>query len=99
MPFGGNRALCLLTLMLDDEEEKRSRSIWVRESLARRSKHGEFETWFSEERLNSIFFHSAFRMTPCRFEEILEIVALRLTRQTTNFRQPISPEERLAQSH
>lgn len=97
MAFGRKKALCLLTLMLTEEEElPRSRSVWVHKSLARRSEHGEFRTWFAEEKLNAGSFHSAFRMTPERFEEILELVAPRLTRETTNYRKPICPAERLA---
>ena len=100
MAFGRKKALCLLALMMSGEEEEsehpRRRRVWVNESLARRHEHGEFHTWFSEEMLNAGNFHSAFRMSPARFEEILQLVAPQLVRQTTNYREPISPAERLA---
>ena len=97
MDLKRKKALCLLMLFDEEEEDRRTRpSVWVRESLARRGEHGEFSTWFAEEKLNAGAFHSAFRMTPTRFEEILYIVGPRLVRQTTNYREPICPAERLA---
>ena len=70
-------------MLLDEEEVRKARrSVWVREALTRRGEHGGFATWFAEEKLNAGNFHSAFRMTPTRFEEILGIVGLLLQRQT-----------------
>ena len=70
--------------------------IWVRKELQKRDLFGEYATIFKEERLNTSAFHAANRMSPTRFEEILSLVAHRLHRQTTTFRAPIAPAERLA---
>ena len=69
---------------------------WVREDLQKRSKLGEFAINFAGEGLNAGVFHAANRMTPTRFEEIVSLVGHRLQKQTTNYRQPISPAERIA---
>ena len=96
---GKKKALCLLLLDMEERDAistKRSHSVWVREELKRRGEHGEYATWFSEEMLNAGAFHSAFRMTPTRFEEIQELVGHRLQHENTNFREAIPPAERLA---
>ena len=94
-----NKALALLLLFGDSDEGDQGtskRSCWVREQLARRHEHGEFATWFAEEKLNAGAFHAFFRMTPDRFEEILEVIAPHIQHKRTNCRDPIPVAERLA---
>ena len=93
------KAIALLLLFGDSDEGDQGtskRSCWVREQLARRHEHGEFATWFAEEKLNAGAFHAFFRMTPDRFEEILEVIAPHIQHKRTNCRDPIPVAERLA---
>ena len=95
------KAMALLLLFGDSDDCDESqgttrRSCWVREQLANRHLHGEFVTWFAEEKLNAGAFHSFFRMTPNRFEEILEAIAPNMMHSRTNCRDPTPAAERLA---
>lgn len=100
----GDDALALLLLLECGEESEtsecnnnpRSRKVWVREALQKRSHLGEFVCHFQEERVNGAEFFAVNRMSPERFEEILAIVAPRLQKQDTTYRKSIPPAERLA---
>ena len=84
----------LLFLALSSENTKRK--IWVRESLSHRSTRGEYATLLREARNSPEEFYRSYRMTPGRFDELLEFVAPRLKKEDTNFRAAIREAERLA---
>ena len=61
-----------------------------------RKKYGEFHTLFCELRKDEKRFYIYFRMTMDCFDEILELIKDEIKKSYTNYREPISPEERLA---
>ena len=68
--------------------------VWVRKINMKRHERGEYHALIQEMRLSdSESFYKYFRMTPGRFDELLCTVDPTITRQTTNFRTPISPGE------
>ena len=78
-------------------EFKRTRKWWVRPSLLKRNETGEFSSLVRDiQRKDETFFKTCMRMTPESFENILSILTPHLTKKTTNFREAISPAERLA---
>ncbi|ROI73783.1 hypothetical protein DPX16_22894 [Anabarilius grahami] len=64
--------------------------------LMNRDSEGEYANLVQELKLYHGRFRTYFRMSVGQFEELLQTVAPHLTRQTTNFREPIDPEQRLA---
>ena len=72
------------------------RSVWVREPLLERQRHGEYQAMAIAEHENPDEFYSAYRMIPERFDELLISLTPRLERQNTNYRFSIPPAERLA---
>ena len=88
--------LLLLALGSEDETPPPTRRIWVRESLASRSTRGEYAALLRESRNRPEEFYRAYRMTPERFDELLDHVAPRIRRVDTTFRSAIPEAERLA---
>ena len=85
----------MLMLLLDNEERKRRP--WCRPALLKREERGEFRAFMEAERTSDPnSFYGAYRMSPSRFDELVEAVGPRLQRQRTNYRKPISPAERMA---
>uniref|UniRef100_A0A667WJE6 DDE Tnp4 domain-containing protein n=1 Tax=Myripristis murdjan TaxID=586833 RepID=A0A667WJE6_9TELE len=72
-----------------------ARRVWVHEILTARQRLGEYnlvqELQFHDDR-----FQVYFRLSREQFDTLLRRVGPSLERVTTNFRQPISPSERLA---
>ena len=89
--------LFLLRRRLRRNEEKSKKKMWVRNIFQDRHLKGEFHLLVNELRLfdHELFF-VCFRMSPSTFEELLSWVAPHIIRQTTRFRDPVHPNERLA---
>nr|CAB3263117.1 uncharacterized protein LOC101243083 [Phallusia mammillata] len=76
---------------------KSSRSYWVHPILEKRNQLGEYHRLLQEMRLErETNFITCFRMTPAVFDELLNLVAPKIKKVTTNYRKPISEAERLA---
>ena len=60
-----------------------------------RSEYGEYHHLFSDLRKYPKKFKEYTRMSIATFDELLSLVSDDIYKQTTNFRQAISPEERL----
>ena len=56
----------------------------------------EFYTHYTDHRLFDDRFFELYRMTVAQFDELLYKVGLAIAKEETNFRRPLSPEERLA---
>ena len=88
--------LLLLALGSEDESPRPTRRIWVRESLASRNTRGEYAALLRESRNRPEEFYRAYRMTPERFDYLVDQVAPLIQRVDTNFRAAIPEAERLA---
>ena len=74
---------------------KNRKRFWVREIYKWRKKLGEFHTLVCEAMLfDHEYFFRIFRMTPTKFEQLLQLVAPSITRVNAK-REPIGPDERL----
>jgi hypothetical protein len=88
----------LLLLLLLHRRLRRRRTVWIHPILRRRHAQqlGEFHRLVQELRLDEQRFFQYFRMTPETFENLLHIVGPHIRKQTTNYRNPISLQQRLA---
>ena len=77
---------------------KRKHKKWVRDIFNRRNGGGSFnlvrETAFADKEM----FFRYMRMTPLSFEHLLSLVAAKVTKQTTNYREPYLFGRRLLDS-
>lgn len=83
-----------IVAVLDEENKKSVRSTWVHEINKKRKKLGEFHRLVHELRTESTRFHMYFRMTSEQFDYLHELIKKVLQKQSTQFRKPISTEER-----
>lgn len=88
-------------LLCDEEEEEeeimqRKRSFWVHPINQKRRRLGEFYHLYPDLEKDPKKYFQYFRMTQCKFSELLDIIRPHLEYQNTKFRRAVSPEERLA---
>ena len=101
MRRGWNRrrllVLWLLVRRIQKRKRGRQRRHWIREIFLNRARFGEYHTLISEMRLvDHESFHKYFHMSPMMFDDLLSRIGPAITKQTTQFRCPISAGERLA---
>lgn len=72
--------------------ERRS---WVHDLNVDRERFGEFYTLYEDLRIDEERFWRYFRMSIATFDYILEAIRSAIAKKNTNYRQCISPEERL----
>ena len=78
-------------------QKRAQRKFWVRPWLLRREIYGNYESLMQELAAEDIPGYIAFqRICPEIFQELLELVAPRIEKQTTHWRKPIPPGVRLA---
>ena len=82
-----------LLLLIVSGKKKRQ---WVHPTNEMRSELGEFHRLVQELKLDKERFHCYFRMSQEQYGHLVDVVGPKLYRQTTNFREPISVEQRLA---
>ncbi|CAG5044663.1 unnamed protein product [Parnassius apollo] len=75
---------------------RRHRRVWVNEIFMYRKQLGEYHHLFEELKLQPMKFFEYFRMCFSTFQYILNAVEPLITKQNTNYRECISPTERLA---
>ena len=61
-----------------------------------RTEKGEFYTHYTDHRQFDDCFLKLYHMTVAQFDELLYKVGPAIVKKETNFRRPLSPEERLA---
>ena len=71
------------------------RRFWVHPILQQRSQFGEFHHLLQELREDEVRFQRYFRLSRAQFDDLLTRISARITRQDTNYRRSIPPEERL----
>ena len=68
------------------------RRFWVRDIYLNRPTLSAYGTLFIELHADREYFFRYIRMSPDRFQHLLSLVAEDITKDTTNFRIPVSPE-------
>jgi hypothetical protein len=86
-------AVCLY---LRRRRAKKNKRLWVHSVNTTRKVHGEFHHLVQELRLDDARFYQYFRMNRGTFDILLQRVESRITKKTTNYREPVSPAQRLA---
>jgi len=83
-------------LLLADQTQKRysKKKFWVAPLFQNRNEHGFYKAILPYIRLESARFINYFRMSSTQLEDLLQIVAPKLQKQTF-MREPVSAEERL----
>ena len=71
------------------------REVWIHPLNKDRMEKGEFYTLYPDLWHYPSKFFQFYQMTVARFDLLLRKLALRLRKKSTNFRQPISPEQML----
>lgn len=79
----------------NENNRKRKRKYWIHNIFRARLEEGEFHTLFRRLQDDERKFYKYYRMTPDKFNELLELVRIPLSKQNTKFRQSISAHERL----
>lgn len=74
----------------------RKKRKWIHDINLDRHTYGEFHTLMPQLLKDSKRFYIYFRMPNDYFEEILNFIKEDIRKQDTNYREAISPEERLA---
>lgn len=82
-------------LLLRHRRHRRGR-VWVHPINERRQQQGAYHNLVQELALDSERHQRYFRLTPVQMEEILNIIGPDISRQHTNFREPIEAKQRLA---
>lgn len=91
-----NEDVALLLLLRRRRKKREKRRMWVHPTLKLRKEHGEFHRLIQELRDHPDRFYTYFRMSPPLFDDLLEKVGPHIRRLDTNYREAISPSERLA---
>lgn len=91
----------MVAIILDEEEknENKKKSIrryWVHEALRKRKTEGEYWTLYKHLVDDEEKFVQYFRMTSFQFNEMLRKIKNNITKKNTNFRESLSPKEKLA---
>ena len=89
-------AMLLLGIVVASEKDKRQKNTWVRDYLKKREGSGAFQLVQETAMFDKEMFHRYMRMSPSAFEELLSLVATKITKKTTNYRISIPPEQRLS---
>ena len=79
-------------LLMESPADSPSRRVWVSDPLRLRGEQGEQATFMQEAKMSRDDFHSYYRMSPERFDELLTREGSRISKQETVMLEPI-PEE------
>ncbi|XP_066596251.1 uncharacterized protein [Prorops nasuta] len=88
--------LAAIAIIIDEEETRKKRSIWVHKAWTERDVEGEFTTLYKELVDDETKFHQYFRMSQRCFNILLNKIKNRICKQTTKLRKPFTGKERLA---
>ena len=87
-------AACSAMMMSTDVNKRRNRKIWVRKWLSERREKSEYDLLLRLEDQES--FRRYLRMNTATFQELMRLVGPKITKKTTNMREPIPAEAKLA---
>lgn len=71
------------------------REFWIHPYNLTREPSNKFFNFYNDIRNYSDKFFEYYRMSIISFDELLEKLRTQITKKTTKFRRPVSPEERL----
>ena len=86
--------VCIIFLLW--QQQQVFRDIWVHPLNEERTQKGEFYTHYTDHRQFDDRFFELYWMSVAQFDELLYKVGPAIVKKETNFRRPLSPEERLA---
>ena len=90
-------AIAIVLVLRRRRRRRRNRRVWTRQWILNRGAHGAFHQLMNEIRaLDTNSYRYFVRMDAATFEDLLQVIAPRITYQDTNMRQAVSPGERLA---
>lgn len=93
------RQLAMIAIILDEEEKENKRNTrryWMHDSIKERKTEGEYWTLFRHLVDDEEKFWQYFRMSTFQFKMLLKKIENDIVRRNTNFRECLSPEEKLA---
>jgi len=88
--------LCIIALLLDEDEKKEKRRHWVHPIWKFRDTEGEFATLYRGLVDHELKFYEYFRMSQNAFCDLLTKVEKYIKKKDTCWRRAISARERLA---
>ncbi|XP_073318399.1 uncharacterized protein [Pagrus major] len=86
----------MMSLSSASSPTKKERRFWIHPLLQARERDGEFHCLVQELKLYNGRFRTYIRMSMGQFETLLGLLAPHLRKQTTNYQDPVDPEQRLA---
>ena len=86
--------VCIIFLLW--QQQQVFRDMWVHPLNEECTEKGDFYTHYSDHRQFDDCFFKLYRMSVAQFDELLYKVGPAIIQKETNFRRPLSPEERLA---
>ena len=87
------RRLVAFTAMYKTSQSQRN--WWVHPLNSERTEKGEIYTLYPSLRHYKEHFFNYYRMTPKKFDELLQLVGPYIEKKWTNMREPLSPEFKL----
>ena len=74
-------AMLLIGIVVASEKDKRQKNMWVRDYLKKRDGSGAFQLVQEIAMFHKEMFHRYMRMSPSAFEELLSLVATKITKK------------------
>ena len=96
MDIMDDETLIMLGLALIATRRRKKRRFWVHPINMKRNSLGKYNQLVRELRLDSDRFYVYFRMSPDLFDDLLSKVGPLLVKRGNNFRETLSPAQRLA---
>ena len=91
------RLVLLKLILLKRRKKERQRRCWIRKIYMERCEKGEYHLLVRDLRLHDQeYFFRYFRMSPSTYEELLSFIAPKITKQSTQMRNPVGASERLS---
>ena len=75
---------------------EKKHGMWVRKVFRERKKRGTYNLVRAMAMWDKEMYFRCLRMTPTSFQRLLRLVGERISKQTTNYREPVPPEQRLS---
>ena len=82
--------------LAEKNRRKRKHRMWLRKVFRERKKRGTYNLVREMAMWDKEMYFRYMRMTPTSFECLLRLVGERISKQTTNYREPVPPEQRLS---
>jgi hypothetical protein len=74
-----------------EEEQNRKKRLWVHDWIGRRDSRGAFTLLLKELAAEDVEYKICLRITPEKFDALLDMIAPKIERQNTQMRDAVSP--------